>query len=564
MTGQYLQFVDDPIVQFLVITKGKKQVVRFSFMNVTKTECDYLVWINLGKYSKSPYKFEEYGEKVLIDPGIKATPGKVISHYLQFEIPDLDEITAGDYNLKVTLIPLKNGLLYGNLVVGLTLPFEIKTLSNDCRMFYFFLVTSPAFTYTTIVTDPVAGPDGTNTIQATVANEISLSSAKAVFVVSPGATAKIGDTVQVSGSTENDYSTEVIFRVIAEDGVAYRNYVVTITKKGTGTARIIVWEGANTRCSPGVLKFNYFNRLVRIFAEVSPALAGGDYDPSEEQELFVYLYRDSKYTQIATIPLDREMLTVSGGYNYYVFEGRWIIDPDFEFTEGEEITLRICSQTYHLAYGSYYADVSFIIKRYYPVAVALSFSEKLGVFQGERECKSQFMTSINNDLYSLETAAFDSKDKFYLEDYIKDGEASTEHFGNELEWELEFDVNSAFSSVIFQSLGIEMGDVSGETEDVSKPTKISYQTTQHSVLQDPFYDDGAYPVTGIRYEWENPWQPVRKNERWYLSIKNAYIEDALIKNQKLKGTWLRVGLFGLHQTRFYIRSVITKIAKIFN
>ena len=57
---------------------------------------------------------------------------------------------------------------------------------------------------------------------------INVTTLKATFTVSEKATVKVGDTIQVSGTTENDFTNNVTYTVSAEDGTT-KNYVVTVT-----------------------------------------------------------------------------------------------------------------------------------------------------------------------------------------------------------------------------------------------------------------------------------------------------------------------------------------------
>lgn len=56
-----------------------------------------------------------------------------------------------------------------------------------------------------------------------------LNTLVASFIVSEKAAVKIGSVAQVSGETENDFSTPVTYTVIAEDG-SEQDYIVTVTK----------------------------------------------------------------------------------------------------------------------------------------------------------------------------------------------------------------------------------------------------------------------------------------------------------------------------------------------
>ena len=49
------------------------------------------------------------------------------------------------------------------------------------------------------------------------------------FTLSPGATAKIGTTRQISGITANDFTSAVVYIVTAQDGATTKTWTVTVT-----------------------------------------------------------------------------------------------------------------------------------------------------------------------------------------------------------------------------------------------------------------------------------------------------------------------------------------------
>jgi hypothetical protein len=67
-----------------------------------------------------------------------------------------------------------------------------------------------------------------HTIEIEVTSDTDKSALTAVFALSPGATAEIGGVVQESDVTENDFTDDVTYTVIAEDGVTTQDWVVTV------------------------------------------------------------------------------------------------------------------------------------------------------------------------------------------------------------------------------------------------------------------------------------------------------------------------------------------------
>jgi hypothetical protein len=67
-------------------------------------------------------------------------------------------------------------------------------------------------------------------VKIEVAENSNLQNLTAVFKVSDSAKAFINSTLQVSGSSVNDYSNPIIYKVVAQDGVSFKNYEVSIRK----------------------------------------------------------------------------------------------------------------------------------------------------------------------------------------------------------------------------------------------------------------------------------------------------------------------------------------------
>lgn len=67
------------------------------------------------------------------------------------------------------------------------------------------------------------------TVAVTVPHGTTVTALKAIFNISPLASVKVGNTEQVSGVTENDFTNPVSYVVTAEDGTTSATYVVTVT-----------------------------------------------------------------------------------------------------------------------------------------------------------------------------------------------------------------------------------------------------------------------------------------------------------------------------------------------
>ncbi len=71
---------------------------------------------------------------------------------------------------------------------------------------------------------------GDGTIAIEVANGTNVTELIAEFELSVGATAAIGATPQVSGTTVNDFTSPVVYVVTAQDGITTKNWTVTVTE----------------------------------------------------------------------------------------------------------------------------------------------------------------------------------------------------------------------------------------------------------------------------------------------------------------------------------------------
>ena len=68
------------------------------------------------------------------------------------------------------------------------------------------------------------------TIDIEVANGTAVTALITTFTLSPDATAKVGTTAQVSGTTPNNFTSPVTYVVTAEDTVTTKNWTVTVTE----------------------------------------------------------------------------------------------------------------------------------------------------------------------------------------------------------------------------------------------------------------------------------------------------------------------------------------------
>ena len=126
------------------------------------------------------------------------------------------EITANDFTSPVVYtIKSEDGLTTKNWTVNVTV--AKNTLAN---------ITS--FSIPNQIGNTVIS-EANRTISVTLPYGTSANNLIATFSVSAGATAKIGATVQTSGTTVNDFSLPVVYAITSEDGLTTKNWTVNVT-----------------------------------------------------------------------------------------------------------------------------------------------------------------------------------------------------------------------------------------------------------------------------------------------------------------------------------------------
>jgi PKD repeat protein len=123
--------------------------------------------------------------------------------------------TINDFTSPVTyVVTAQDGITTQNWTVSVTI-----ALNNQADITAFSL---PGQTGNATINS------GTNTVNINMSNRTNVSSLAATFTLSAGATAKVGTIKQVSGVTPNNFSSPVIYVVIAQDGVTTQNWTVSV------------------------------------------------------------------------------------------------------------------------------------------------------------------------------------------------------------------------------------------------------------------------------------------------------------------------------------------------
>ncbi|MFA6127811.1 MAG: T9SS type A sorting domain-containing protein [Bacteroidales bacterium] len=94
--------------------------------------------------------------------------------------------------------------------------------------------------------------ESAGTIAVTVPWLADYTNLAASFTSSPGSTVKVGTAVQVSGTTRHNFSSPVIYSVMAENGEV-KAYTVTVSRAALGTANSILTFNFETQFEPDII-----------------------------------------------------------------------------------------------------------------------------------------------------------------------------------------------------------------------------------------------------------------------------------------------------------------------
>lgn len=104
-----------------------------------------------------------------------------------------------------------------------------------------------------------------HTVSVKVAYGTGLNGLVASFMLSPGATAKIGSTIQVSGTTANNFTSAVTYVVTAENGSA-QNWKITVTVAAASSAKDIVSFSLAEQTGPATIDTSAHTVTIEVAA----------------------------------------------------------------------------------------------------------------------------------------------------------------------------------------------------------------------------------------------------------------------------------------------------------
>ncbi len=145
-------------------------------------------------------------------------PTFVVSTGASVKVSSISQVSNGsvvDFSAPVTyVVTSQDGKTINNYVVNV---IQTPLLSSDKELISFSF---PSLS--------VSGTISGNTVGLTVPFGTNVSALAASFTTSPNSTVRIGSTVQVSGSSVNNFVISILYTIVAQDG-SIKNYTVVVT-----------------------------------------------------------------------------------------------------------------------------------------------------------------------------------------------------------------------------------------------------------------------------------------------------------------------------------------------
>jgi hypothetical protein len=102
-----------------------------------------------------------------------------------------------------------------------------------------------------------------HTVEVVMPYDTDLSSLVATFTLSTGANANIGGILQTSGTTANDFSDDVIYNILAENGVDNQDWTVTVTIAPNSNTSIFLYSFSEN-AEPSVIDNDNYTIDVKV------------------------------------------------------------------------------------------------------------------------------------------------------------------------------------------------------------------------------------------------------------------------------------------------------------
>ena len=146
-----------------------------------------------------------------------------VSQYAAINDTTVVGLVAGNYDVRFAA----NTGLNASIATTVTVPSYVAPSSEKAITAFSFAGLNPVVAGTVNETN--------HTIVLTVPYGTDVSSLVATFTVSAGASVKVGEYVQTSGTTPNDFTGTVTYKVTAADS-SFQNYAVTVNVTAASTA----------------------------------------------------------------------------------------------------------------------------------------------------------------------------------------------------------------------------------------------------------------------------------------------------------------------------------------
>lgn len=509
------RFVKIPTVDFSSRMPAQVQVLKIDLFNDTPFVLNGDISFALYDTAReTEITFNSASDLVSTD----INPMTAVTVYKRITLPSTLEAGTYYFNIFYDFTYSVNGIERTDHIEEHSQGFTVEVLSTTKELYAFGLAGICECT-----------KSGT-TFTATIPYATNITAAVAVFSYS-GKTIKIGSTVQVSGVNTNDFTSPVTYRVFAEDD-SYTDYTITITKSAQEPQDVSLTVVSNdtqiTNAGDIVYIGDRMDYQIKVRNNGSVA-----YTAETVQYVQMWLVKSGN-ANVPGLPAVPINVRIEPGTSV-ILKGSWPVSPRLQWgTENGT----------HYVYFKLNITISRTIYVHMKANLtrAIVFNEKLGVFSGRRLNPSPYYLALNNDFYSVNKDGL-NMEQFYLQDY---NDTCTE-FGLSLNWSVSFFVIPGPITMVFKNIILEMGKVKGGMALVDR---IEYATNTQSSTYD-------FQTTNLI------WKPVWKDNKWHFPIKYEHIPTAIIKDRKLKGTYLKVTIKGSNEDAIFVRNMITNIVKSF-
>ena len=202
---------------------------------------------------------------------------------------------------------------------GTTQNFTVSVVCSDKAMITFGFLKAD----NSSLTEDCAGTITGTSINLLVSSGADLTQLKANFTSSPKTTIKVGDAVQQSKATVNNFAAPIVYSVFAEDGTK-QDYTVSVSKKSS--AKVLLTFGLNKADNPsltvdcaGIITGNNVSLLVPFRTDLSSFKASFTISPKSTIKVGETVQQDKMTINNFTNPVIYTITAEDGSsVNYHV------------------------------------------------------------------------------------------------------------------------------------------------------------------------------------------------------------------------------------------------------